>query len=258
MKKCTTCEEALIESANFCQNCGAKQVHKRLTLSTLFKNLFSKLANLDFSFYKTSKWLLVNPEKVTIGYINGVRKIIKSPMQYAIIVLSVYGLFQFLFSDFLELISENSYLSNAIQGWNNYENPEESFQGDHKVDETITWLQSRNQFLLFSMIPCIGGVSRILYRKSGYNLAEHYVISIYAVSFTLIMSVLLGLIFTLFPSEASAVFYVNSSFVLSVISILWIFKRSLKGAIFKPLLLLFLSFLSMVILLFFVSLFFLL
>jgi|GEM_PF-5382416 len=253
MKMCTTCDEGLIESAHYCQNCGAKQVHQRLTLSTLFKNLFSKLANLDFSFYKTSKWLLVKPELVTKGYINGVRKVIKSPTQYAIIVLSIYGLFQFLFSDFLELITQNSYLSDAIKGWNNYENPDNSFQSDHKIGETITWLQSRNQFLLFSMIPCIGGVSRILYRKSGYNLAEHYVISIYAVSFTLIMSVLLGLVFTLFPNEASAIAYINGSFVLSVISIIWIFKRTLTGSIFKPLLVLFLSFLSMLILLFFVG-----
>ncbi len=165
MATCKTCTNQIPDSSNFCPICGAKQVKSRLTIWTLLKNLIVTIGNLDFPFYKTSRWLLVKPDLVTIGYINGVRKVINTPIQYALIVLSLYGLFQFLFADFLDLSIEQNFLSGFQAGFNNYESSNnESYES---MDAIINWIQSRNQFFLFSMIPSMGVFSALLYRNSN-------------------------------------------------------------------------------------------
>ncbi len=77
------------------------------------------------------------------------------------------------------------------------------------------------------------------------------VISIYAVSFTLIWSVLIGLVLAPVGSEKAAAWYITSSYVVTAASIIWIFKRSLNGSIFKPIVVLIFSSLVMSILLLF-------
>ncbi len=250
MENCKTCGQSITDAAKFCPSCGAKQVFERLTIPTLLRNLFLRLTNLDFSFFRTSKWLVVNPKLVAIGYINGVRRVISSPIQYALIVLSIYGLFQFLFSDFLNLILENNFLSGFRDGWNNYDTPET--REYEQMDMAVNWIQSRNQFFLFAMIPCIGFFSRMLYRSNGYNLAEHLVVSTYAVSFTLLLSVFIGLVLAPLGNETAATLYLEITYILNAIAITWIFKRSLNGSIFKPIGVLVLSFLGMSFLFFFV------
>ena len=243
MKNCKTCGHTISGNYNFCPNCGAKQISDRLSIRSLISNFLEKFSNLDFSFYNTSKWLLLKPDFVTLGYIQGVRKIISSPMQYALIVLSVYGLFQFLFSDFLNLILEYNFLSGFREGFNNYETS--NVDRYEKINNIVNWLQSRNQFFLFTLIPYIALLSYFFYKKKGYNLAEHIVISTYAVSFTLIVNVFLGLILVPIGNETAAGIYINSSYILTIITITWVFRQSLKGSIFKPIGILILSYLFM-------------
>lgn len=250
MVNCKTCKELISEKYNFCPNCGARQVKKRLSIKLLLKNLIFVVSNLDFSFYRTSKWLLIKPETVTIAYINGVRKVINPPLQYAFIVLSVYSLFQFFFSDFLDLATKNNFLSGFRDGFNNYETS--SNQRYENMNDAINWLQSRNQFITFSMIPFISLFSSLLYRKKTYNLAEYTVLSIYTVSFITILSVSIGLILAPIGNETAIEYYVISTFFLNITIITWVFTRSLKGSIFKPLIILVLSSLVMLILLTFV------
>lgn len=233
MENCKACNHPIAEVYNFCPHCGAKQVRNRLTIWSLLQGLFLKLANLDFSFFRTTKWLLIKPEMVTNRYIDGVRKIISPPMQYALVALSMYGLFQFLFANFLDLILNYNFLGGVLEGWNNYESAEPTTQD--KMNEVINWLQSRNQLVLFSMIPCIAWFSFMFYRKKKYNLAEHAVISIYAVSLITVLNVLLGLIFAPVGSEAAAQNYINGTYLITVFGMTWTFKRSLGGSILKPL-----------------------
>ena len=243
MSKCATCGESISENFVFCSHCGAKVVTNRLTLSSLGKNLFTKLTNLDFVFLRTSKGLLVKPQSITLAYIGGMRKLINSPIQYAIVAISLYGLFQIIFADFIDLVSQQNFMSSFKEGWNSRPVTPDATNDDDAMNLIINWLQSKNQIVIFLMIPCVAMFSYLFFKKvKEYNLAEHFVISTYAISFTIVLNVLMGILFAPLGTENAAQFYIESFYIFNVIAILWIYKKSLNASIFKTLLILFLAF----------------
>lgn len=248
MSTCQTCQKPIVDGSKFCPKCGAQQIANRLTLSNLVGKIFTKLSNLDSSLFRTTKWLLVNPAKVTIGYIQGVRKVISSPVSYSFILLSIYGIFQYLFSDFLDQTTKVNFLSGIIDGISSSSKAKEGGVFGKEVVAVLNWLQSRNQLFIFALIPLMSLLSALFYRKKAYHLAEHLVISIYAVSFTLILSVLLGLLLAPFSSELAGNIYLQASLYLNIIAIVWIFQKSYGGSYFKPILVAFLSFIVMILL----------
>ena len=227
MEKCQTCNKRILHSSAFCPHCGAQQVRERLTVWMLVQNLYSKVVNFDFTFFRTTYWLLTQPERVTLGYIQGVRKIFNPPIQYALIILSLYGLFQFFFADFLDQIGLET-------SFNNYDGSPEEQERNKKIAPVIQWLRSRSQFLTFSIIPFMGLLSTLFYRKNKLNLAEHLVISIYAISFTLLPVILAGVLLAPFHSSLALDIYMNLTFISTFVGLSWIYYRSLKGFIHKP------------------------
>ncbi|MEM7655034.1 MAG: hypothetical protein AAF399_02805 [Bacteroidota bacterium] len=196
---------------------------------------------LDFPFFQTSKSLLLHPSQVSIGYIRGVRKRINPPVQYALLALSLYGIFQFFAKDFLNMVAQNNFLSGFSEGFSDYEGSAKTAARSDKMKNAVNWLQSRNQFFLFLMIPCMGWLSSLFYRKKGYNFAEHLVIAIYAVAFSSLLTVVVGLLMASIGGEAVARKFTTISMILPLIGITWIWQQSLKGGIIRPILILSLS-----------------
>ncbi len=239
MAECKTCKAAITTTSTYCQSCGAIIVTERLSMRSLFKKAIFKITNLDLPFYNTAKWLLTNPEKVTTGYIEGVRKIINSPIQFAIIVLSLYGFFQYFFSDFLDLVAQINFLSGFEAGFN--DDPEEQVVAK-RINAIVGWMQKHNQFLNFFLIPILGFLNLKFYRSVKYNLAEHIVIALYAISLSIFLVLILGFITIPFKNSINLEYYIYASAFVQIGSILWILQRSLKGAIYKPIFSLILSF----------------
>jgi len=245
MTKCKTCEASINLDSKYCWSCGAKNIAKRLSFKNLFEDAFSLITNLDIPFFKTVKFLLTKPEKVTLGYIEGKRKIINSPIQFTLIVLSIYGLFQFFFSDFLDMIAQLNILSGFEAG---FKSSGKEAVAAEKIGNIIGWMQKHNQFLNFFLIPIMGILSLLFYRKNRYNLAEHIAIALYAISFSIFLVIMLGLIAGPFRQAINIDYYIGISAIIQIGSISWILQRSLKGAYYKPVILLVLSFLILIIL----------
>ena len=179
------------------------------------------VTNFDSPLFTTSKLLFQRPENVTISYIEGVRKVIHPPLRYALIILSVYGIFQFLFTDFLDLTTAKSFLSGFKQGViDNSDSPEKLLR-KQRIFDLIDWFQSRDELFNFLMIPFISVLSFFLYRKQGLNMAEHTVIAIYAVSFSTLLTVALGMILGVFRSEWAVDAYVTIGYFITFFAFIW-------------------------------------
>ncbi|NVJ87957.1 MAG: zinc ribbon domain-containing protein [Flavobacteriaceae bacterium] len=48
---CKNCGTTLQDSANFCNNCGAKVITQRITFKILFKEVFTNLFDIDSKFF---------------------------------------------------------------------------------------------------------------------------------------------------------------------------------------------------------------
>lgn len=121
-------------------------------------------------------------------------------------------------------------MSNIQEGWNAH--PSE-VEDDVQGDKAFSWLQKQYQFLVLFTIPILAFFYHKFYKSKEFNLAEHLVISTYAVSFTVLFSIILAFGFMPFGSETAVRLYVSLSSILQLFFLVWIVQRSLKGAIYK-------------------------
>lgn len=241
MNSCKSCLASLSDSSTYCSSCGAKQVGDRLTMPSLFKVFFVKFTSLDFAFFNTTRWLITDPRRVTIAYIKGVRKKINHPTNYALIIISLYGLFQLVFSDFLDLMTQNNFVSSVREGFNHGMDSDVDEQ-TAKVTAIFLWLQTRSQFLVFAIIPVLSVFSFLIYKKSRYNLAEHLVIALYAISFSLLINVVIGIFFAPFNTTNAVMLYNSVSSVVAIVAIIWVYQRSLERSVWRIIIALIVSF----------------
>lgn len=246
---CPTCNISIKDDSQFCRSCGAKIVRARLTFGSLFKNAFLSISNLDLPFFNTSWWLIRKPEKVTMGYINGVRKIFNSPIKYILIIISLYGVFQYFYSNFLNEMMEYGGLSGFKEAFEeDLDNPEMS-DGATKLISMINWLQKHVLFINFFNIPIIALSTWLVYRKRKYNYAEHLVLACYIVGLPILIGVILAIISAPFRSDFVFDSYVTITGLLPFVYLVWVLKRSMKDKIYRPI---FAMLVSMVAILFFI------
>lgn len=180
---CKNCDRPLSESDNFCNNCGAQIIRKRLTVQSLFAQFSEQFLNYDNKLLQTFLTLFRSPEMVIGGYIQGIRKKYMNVVNYFAVALTFTGFFFFFFLDNYASAMETI---NAIQveGQN-----ELQVEISRKVNRFILDYQS---VLFFLFIPLFAFYSRVVFlRNKKYNYTEHIVINMYAQSQMSIVSILL-------------------------------------------------------------------
>ena len=186
--------------------------------------MYKDFLGLDLPFIRTSKLLILAPEKITLAYINGVRKVFQTPAHFALIVLSIYGIYQYFFSDFLELIAQTNFISGVESGFNRGSNEDPS----QIIGPVLNWMQKHHQFMNFSLIPILGISNRWVYGTKTFNLAEHLVIAIYAVSFSILVMTLLGTVVAISGSPVLTNLFSEFTLFLQTVTIIWVVQRSMK------------------------------
>ena len=93
---CKNCESPLLAENNYCNVCGARVIHNRLSFKILFAQFTEEFLNYDNKFFKTFIHLFSRPEEVILGYMKGVRKRYANPVSYFAIALSLTGLWMFI------------------------------------------------------------------------------------------------------------------------------------------------------------------
>ncbi len=182
---CKNCGQQ-IETYNFCPDCGAKKITKRITFKNLVIDFVDRFLNLDNSFIRTFVHLFTKPEEVVDGYINGLRKRYVNPFSYFAISVTITGFYGFIVRDRL-----NELLISSMG----------SFLSKEQLDAQINGLDVSYQYqsvLSFLLIPILAMMSRLVFLNyKKYNLTEHFVIYLYTYSHIvgLISLLLIPLIF---------------------------------------------------------------
>lgn len=219
---CKNCETQ-ITGYNFCPNCGAKKITRRITFKNLVNELIERFFNLDNSIVKTFIHLFTKPEEVIDGYIQGMRKRYINAFGYFAISLTILGLYSFFLEDTLREFSTSGSPTEA------------AIKANKAVMDFIFKYQT---ILNFSSIPLLAMVSKVVFLNyKKYNFTEHLVIYLYAYSHIVTIVTLVLIPITLLEVSMEATLL---QFPVYIIYIAYVLKRlynlSWKKIILKTLL----------------------
>lgn len=204
---CKNCESPLEKDAFFCDNCGARVVKSRITLSFLLQELFSSFG-WDSLYFNTLKKMITEPNTVLSEYLEGTRKKYVNPFAFlalaAAISLITFNIFK---KEFVELsVSANKEQFEEIQRVAAQDlsklkdiSPEELVKLQKKQASAKFSLKFNkiyfgffiNYFniVAFLFLPLYALMSKWTYRKP-HNYGEHIIMNAYLQGITLYISVI--------------------------------------------------------------------
>ncbi|WP_109299447.1 DUF3667 domain-containing protein [Aquimarina sp. AU474] len=202
ISNCKNCGQQ-IESYNFCPDCGAKKITKRITFNNLISEFVDRFLNVDNSFTRTFTDLFTKPEVVIDGYIHGLRKRYVNAFGYFALSVTITGIYGFLTKGRMYEILSNS--TSALL-------PKEQIDAQLQGLDTAYQYQSIFSFLFIPLLAIISRIVFLNYKK--YNFTEHLVIYLYAYSHIVgVTSILL----------IPAIFFTNNYFVIAFVPFIFYF-----------------------------------
>ncbi|WP_299440188.1 DUF3667 domain-containing protein [uncultured Aquimarina sp.] len=172
INNCKNCNYDL-EDVNFCSNCGAKKITKRITFKNLVSEISEVYLNVDNTFIKTIRDLTIKPHIVIDGYINGVRKKHLNLASYFLLSITFSAILSFISEQFFDIQSDPK----------NHENTNEVIKFFLETTEKYPTLG------YFLLIPFYSLISKFVFRKyKKYNFTELIVINTYFIAHLTILT----------------------------------------------------------------------
>ncbi|MFD2565090.1 DUF3667 domain-containing protein [Aquimarina rubra] len=172
INNCKNCGDN-IKDVNFCSNCGAKKITKRITFKNLITEVGEVYLNVDNTFFKTIRDLTIKPHIVIDGYINGVRKKYLNVPSYFLLSVTLAAILSFIKERGFDIPSDS-----------------ERFEKSSKIVQLFIEVTEKFPTLgYFILIPFYAIISRFIFRKyKKYNFTEHIVINSYLTSHLTILT----------------------------------------------------------------------
>jgi len=162
---CKNCGSALTSENNFCNTCGAKVIHNRLTVGNLFEDFREKFLDVDNRFLKTFFSLFKKPDDVINGYILGTRKKYVNSLNYIALAITISGLQFFILNKFFPDVMHF---------------PENLSNGNEFGTSIMNFIFEYYSFMYIILIPVYALMSKIVFKNiKKFNYVEHIVIMAY-------------------------------------------------------------------------------
>jgi hypothetical protein len=167
--KCSVCSTEIKD--NYCSECGQYYKNERISIKTIFTDLFGNIFSLEKSFFKNMKVGLFHPKMLISNYWNGYRGFYYSPMRFLTIASLFFILQISIFKDFFGI---------------------------------YVFSKFAQQFtLLFVFIIILSFLSFTVYFKFKKNFYEHLILNIYNVSLWSIIFVPVSMILSALNTNKS-------------------------------------------------------
>lgn len=163
MKSCKNCDFTF--DGKFCPQCGQKAKTKRITIRQVLKDIQQHFIHVDQGFLYTIRELLVRPGHAIREYLAGKRVRHVRPLKFMFWSVAI----SFLVFHYIGLDQD------MMQKMDNQQSgSERARQLSGKIFQLIS---DHPTVLLFFMVPMIALWSLVLFRRKGYNYAEHFVLN---------------------------------------------------------------------------------
>jgi hypothetical protein len=172
---CKNCRSKF--EGNFCSHCGQAANTHKLTMHFILHDLQHGLLHVDHGIFYTIKQILTRPGHTIREFINGERVKHFKPFTLLIILATVYGL---LYHYFIH----NLFNVNPI-------GTKETIVGAY--EKLVRWMTDHFAYATLILVLNTTIASYLVFRRQGYNFAEHLVLN------TFYRSAVLVIILALFP-----------------------------------------------------------
>lgn len=186
--QCKNCETAF--EGKFCPNCGQKAKTGRITFRQIYLELRSHFLHFDRGFAFTILQLATRPGAAVREYLAGKRVNHVKPLKFLFWSAAVSIIFS-------SLINLENRLYQSIEKDTGKPISQASRAMGHSILEK---LQHYPGLVALMTIPTLSLCSWLLFRKRGYNYAEHFTANTYFMGEITLFGILLSLTYVLIPN----------------------------------------------------------
>lgn len=160
-KTCSNCFSEVEQ--RFCPNCGQENIETRQSFKHLFTHFFEDLTHYDNAFWKTMKYLLFKPSKLTTEYLSGKRLSFVPPVRLYLFISFI----TFLAPSFLPETDQQ--ISDGKKNETQEEKKEKSTNDDI---ETFSILGSKE----YSTISEMDSIQKTLPKEQRMGFIQHWLV----------------------------------------------------------------------------------
>ena len=222
---CKNCDSPVSDA--FCSHCGQKVITQRLTIRNLLHQTVEVITNLEKGFWYTTLMLFKNPGQVAREFLSGATIRYFNPFRFLVIWMSITA--------FINL--STNLLERAVNASNEFF----AKPGEEGLQMTPEMLENANKFMEYMplvaliFIPFLALMSYWVFKKEGYNFAEHVVAMMYFYTAFSILNLAWFLLYFAYPT--AIIFNQAFSGIVAIIYLIlayrsW-FKLKTGGAIWR-------------------------
>ena len=162
---CKNCGKTLRTDYSYCPNCGAKVIRNRITFKNLWFDVYERYFNLDNTFIRTLKDMVLKPKEVCLSYIKGTRKKYLNPISLLAISLTLSGFILFILKNI---------------AWETIDFSSIEFSGNQSSEKILAITMEYSSLLFLFYIPLLAICGYLLFNDKNLNLPEHLITALYA------------------------------------------------------------------------------
>ncbi|TRZ42263.1 DUF3667 domain-containing protein [Robertkochia solimangrovi] len=183
-RTCKNCGTLL--NGAYCHHCGQAASTNRLNFKYLLEDIRNGLLQFDHGLLYTLKELILRPGDCIRNFIKGKRVRYFKPISTLLLIATIYGIMK-------------HYIETDL--------------GLEVIDETgqsiMTWMENHYALTNLILLPISTFCSFVLFKKQGYNMAEHFVLNAYSASLQLCIHIFILPILFLFGYHGKPNFFVT-------------------------------------------------
>ena len=226
---CKNCGEHL--KGKFCHHCGEKIVEKTdFSLKTMFGQILDGIFNIDSKVFRTFKYVLFKPGRLTRKYVEGIRQPLMKPIQLFLVSNVVFFLLLYQ-ADILRIPSKyyfNDYRTENLTQISHRTGLTE-LEVSQEYDKTSADL-SKGAIIL--MVPLLAFVLLILHVHTKEFFGVHLIFSMHYVSF-FFFSCLFAVLVSKFGNKIVQLFIVLINLIYIIIATREFYKNNWLPSIIK-------------------------
>ncbi len=212
---CYNCGQAA--NGQYCSACGVRLQVSRISFSGLFGDARTRILNFEHGLFLTLKTLLLRPTRVIEDYLNGNRERYNHPFTLLFVTATLNYLVTITWGDvFWREVRQQLEKSAQYRHFS----PEQL----EKAVSTIVALNSTIAYWMLLLTLPTALIMKIAFRSLRYNIAEYWVICLFATAMGVLLDALMSLIF--FNVNAPYILTVNSFAIANMVALIYICART--------------------------------